>query len=40
MNQQSELAIETRGLSKQYGNFTAVNHLDLKVKKKEKYMAF
>ena len=37
MNQQSELAIETRGLSKQYGNFTAVNHLDLKVKKGEIY---
>jgi len=37
MNQQSELAIETRGLSKQYGNFTAVNHLDLRVKKGEIY---
>ena len=37
MNSENEYAIKTNNLTKKYGNFTAVNNLDLKVKKGEIY---
>lgn len=37
MNSENEYAIKTNHLTKKYGNFTAVNNLDLKVKKGEIY---
>jgi len=37
VNSENEYAIKTNHLTKKYGNFTAVNNLDLKVKKGEIY---
>lgn len=38
MNQlENEFAVETRGLVKRYGTFTAVDHLDLRIKRGETY---
>jgi ABC-2 type transport system ATP-binding protein len=37
MNESKDLAIETRGLTRRFGDFTAVDHLDLQIAKKTIY---